>query len=249
MTSAGRFRDTVVFRSLALFTAIPIIVSFPQVFGQTQFDTAIIGAVVLALTATEKSHLRETLLDIACWLPVSFLLCALTLMGLVHLTPHTIDHYIDIGVSRHFMAWARVHPAGDLFFRFIYATILLAVAVGSAASSNPWRVVKTLLIASLLAIPIFVLFPATGPAWISDPTAPRNCIPSLHVTWAILLAWQSERKWKWLFVPYAVFTAISTMTTGEHYLLDIVLAAPFSVLVMWLASSPKADDALIYSVP
>jgi hypothetical protein len=57
-------------------------------------------------------------------------------------------------------------------------------------------------------------------------------MPSLHVAWAVLLARSTSgsrvalRVIAWAF---ALFTILATIGSGEHYVIDLVAAAPFLV--------------------
>jgi PAP2 superfamily len=66
-----------------------------------------------------------------------------------------------------------------------------------------------------------------------DPRWPRNAIPSLHVTWAILIFWICrDLKWgRWIAGAFLVCTALSTMVIGEHYLVDVIAAFPLALAV------------------
>jgi hypothetical protein len=87
-------------------------------------------------------------------------------------------------------------------------------------------------------------FPNTFPSRLPDPASvplglapfaplsPRNAMPSLHVAWAVLLARSTAgsrlavRAVAWSF---ALFTILATIGSGEHYVIDLVAAAPFLV--------------------
>ncbi len=103
----------------------------------------------------------------------------------------------------------------------------------------------------------YTMFPALGPAhilhanfpWHSltmeqakrlalEPiivAGPRNAIPSLHAAWIFLVFWFAyrlsvvERIAAGFFV---FFTLCGTLGTGEHYFIDLVVAAPFSLLIL-----------------
>jgi hypothetical protein len=65
---------------------------------------------------------------------------------------------------------------------------------------------------------------------------PRNCIPSMHTAWAFAIWWCSRRlgsAGKALFSVYVLFTLVYTLSCG-HYLVDMVVAAPFTVLIYGL---------------
>src|SRR5262249_54453659 len=60
---------------------------------------------------------------------------------------------------------------------------------------------------------------------------PRNCMPSLHTSWALLLYWQSAWHRPWVRRAAAGFLALTLLATigfGYHYLWDLVVAVPFS---------------------
>ena len=80
------------------------------------------------------------------------------------------------------------------------------------------------------------------PSLVSLP-GPRNAIPSLHMAW-VLLAWWNSRTLNMaarLFVLYfVVFTVFATLGTGEHYLVDLVLAFPFAVLLQAICKTSLA---------
>jgi PAP2 superfamily len=62
----------------------------------------------------------------------------------------------------------------------------------------------------------------------------RNAMPSLHMTWAILGLWYSRRAAWWVRVvawAFLAFTIIGTLGIGEHYLADLIVAFPFSLMI------------------
>jgi len=72
---------------------------------------------------------------------------------------------------------------------------------------------------------------------------PRNCMPSLHFG-AALLVWWNSRIWPiWGRLLAGIFllaTAFSTLALGEHYLVDLVVAFPFTLAFQagWTVSVP-----------
>jgi hypothetical protein len=67
-----------------------------------------------------------------------------------------------------------------------------------------------------------------------DATSPRNAMPSMHVTWALLTFWicRDLRRGRWIAGAFLICTVISTLSTGEHYLVDLIAAFPLA-LVVW----------------
>lgn len=67
----------------------------------------------------------------------------------------------------------------------------------------------------------------------------RNAIPSLHMTWVLLVWWNSKGLPAWvraIALSFVWFTVLATLGTGEHYLIDLVVAFPFSLMVQALCS-------------
>ena len=111
------------------------------------------------------------------------------------------------------------------------------------------------LVTGPLGVVFYNLFPANGPRYVFshfpfggltiaqaaglylEPIAIagyRNAIPSLHMTW-VILAWWGSRGISWtaklIALAFVVFTILSTLGSGEHYLIDLVVAFPFALTV------------------
>jgi hypothetical protein len=108
-------------------------------------------------------------------------------------------------------------------------------------------------VSGTIAAALYILCPGTGPIHafpgafprnLPDPAsvplglgpfaplAPRNAMPSLHVAWAILLARSTARSRIAVRVAawtFAALTTIATIGSGEHYVVDLIAAAPFLV--------------------
>jgi len=130
-----------------------------------------------------------------------------------------------------------------------------------AVRDSPARgAVLSFLIAGAVGHTIYLLFPVIGPRFLFGldgpyvsaasvfpnpvplaanfvlpaviPNVPRNCMPSLHTGWALLVFWQS-RAFGWrgrLFgASFLVLTMLATLGFGLHYLVDLIAAVPFAV--------------------
>src|SRR5207237_6690467 len=54
-------------------------------------------------------------------------------------------------------------------------------------------------------------------------------VPSMHVTWALLMWWNSHRLWTRIWSgAFLVFTILATLGLGQHYGVDLVVAVPFA---------------------
>jgi PAP2 superfamily len=146
-----------------------------------------------------------------------------------------------------------------------YEFIVVAIAAFYAAfmhrRSRPvWELMELFFGASLLGYFFYTIFPATGPGYVfggfpmafmsmdqlrhftpeSIPIAmlfPRNAVPSLHFSWALMIWWNSKSLPKWAQLIAGLFvlgTAFSAMAIGEHYLFDLIVALPFSLMVQAL---------------
>jgi PAP2 superfamily protein len=130
-------------------------------------------------------------------------------------------------------------------------------------NSSPWTILKIMAVAGILGYAGYLLFPAVGPAYIPEftfPTVPfslgditpwhprillapagaaRNAMPSLHMAWALLL-WFNARAlpgaFRILTLIYVLLTIVVVLGLGEHYIADLVVALPFSVLVQAICS-------------
>lgn len=148
----------------------------------------------------------------------------------------------------------------------IYNTLPLALALTYAAQLR--RTVRDALMVMLVFVVtapagflFYNLLPACGPVhvfgaafpWHPVPIAEvarwqvepilvkglRNAIPSLHMTWVLLVWWNSKGLARWvraIALAFVVFTAMATLGTGEHYFIDLVVAFPFSLMVQAICS-------------
>jgi hypothetical protein len=112
--------------------------------------------------------------------------------------------------------------------------------------------------AGFLGCLFYSLFPAAGPIYVFGASFPwstlsfamgrrlyvepiplagnimRNALPSLHMTWALLIWWNMKpisRTFSWASFLYVLFTICGTLGTGEHYLVDLVVAFPFALMI------------------
>jgi hypothetical protein len=149
---------------------------------------------------------------------------------------------------------------------FVYLGFPLGVALVFAGQLvRDRKMVLSALIAFLLTGPVGVIFyamcPALGPAYLFTSRYPwspltidqashlvleslaipglRNSMPSLHIAWVLLAWWYSiglsfwERSSALFFV---VFTVLATLGSGEHYLIDLIVACPFALFIYALSS-------------
>jgi hypothetical protein len=165
----------------------------------------------------------------------------------------------SFALGRLFHASAPIRILGYL----TYQTLPLAMAlvylgyIDSAATTPNWNLLRLFFGAGLLGWLFYNFVPATGPAYAFpgafpfgvpahpllprlldrlsvNPEFPRNAIPSLHMTWVLLLWWSSRPFPRWARLAsllYLLITLVATMGIGEHYFVDLVAAAPFALAV------------------
>jgi len=62
----------------------------------------------------------------------------------------------------------------------------------------------------------------------------RNAMPSMHMTWALLVwwsAWELTPLARFIASCFAALTFFATLGFGEHYLVDLIVAVPFALLI------------------
>ncbi len=219
---------------LSVLLGLPILLISPK---SNAFFVLAAGCItVTAYRAAKRAIPLNNLLP----LPLAFFtLCVAIVDAIVlHFTPHTIDARMLAFDNRWFFNtstatwhWAQMHLLVGDFFYFIYLSLpcVVVLILVDLDAKNCWRLVLVLLMTSVCAVPFYLLFPAVGPLHIGAPNAHRNCLPSLHITWAILLWRAAKPGWKsWAMALFVLLTAISTLTTGEHYLIDLIVALPYA---------------------
>lgn len=134
----------------------------------------------------------------------------------------------------------------SLSFAYYWALPFWMMVV-MAFGPNPLQLLKRNMVAVVAALPILILCPAVGPIWFENhlvAIAPRNCMPSLHFTWALLALWYAPRWLRWPSAVVVALTAFATVGLGEHYIVDLVAAVPFTAAVCWVARLiPASPDS------
>jgi membrane-associated phospholipid phosphatase len=142
-----------------------------------------------------------------------------------------------------------------LYGTITWASLLAWLTVPDRAHAA--RLLAVITIASASCAVFFVLWPTTFPrelyplpdlgsaslrelAELRASDSATNCLPSLHVAlaWGIALAWGSwiERRWlRALPVLWAVVVGVATVTTKQHYVIDVPAGLAVGVLSFFLA--------------
>jgi len=148
------------------------------------------------------------------------------------------------------------HPWTEPLLQIVYAGLPLAFAVAWLTSRSV-RLLRAAVMGAFLCVPVYLLVPACGPEYafsnwpwsetMASPGAvamrPRNCVPSMHVSWALLLALNARgRASRVLFTLYTAAMAFATVAGGEHYFIDALVAVPFTLALQWLADKRALES-------
>ena len=208
------------------------------------FHAAIVGAALLGI----RAHLtgkRELYVIAAFLLPLTIVVDIGNGM-VVKLTPHTIDAFLlasDFGISHAVYLWFSGHPLAFAVIYAVYFWLPVWAAIVLCFTADAKRAAITMAIAPFTALPFFLAFPAVGPVRIHTATAPRNCVPSMHMVWVLLL-WYYSPKWlRPIALTVVAITALATLGLGEHYVIDLAVAAPFALGVHSLVARLHATHA------
>jgi membrane-associated phospholipid phosphatase len=182
--------------------------------------------------------------------------------------PATIDgslRAVDLALGLDGFAMTRWLTSHGLRFSLpiVYFSLPLMMALAWALE-RPRTLLRAAVIGAILAFPIYIVFPAVGPQYIfaSWPSAaarlmpaaaigyPRNCVPSMHFTWALLLALNvHDRRWLWIFALYAALMAFATVAGGAHYFIDVLAAIPFTLAVQKIAQIQRRRSRIPLPAP
>jgi len=211
-----------------------------------------------------KSIWKVLVIPIAVWvaLKTGTLVTALSNMERARLFDHNLWR-LDLmlfgaPVAQMFSRWVSGHFAAFALLEGIYGSLHGMVAVMFMLSLlHPaklpvgralWFMFGTGFLGGLA----YMLCPATGPVFVfgyTDPAAVPfgtippiadraiNATPSLHMTWALLVFSASRGFGKWprqVTAGFALGTALATVGLGEHYIADLIVAVPFTFLVISL---------------
>jgi membrane-associated phospholipid phosphatase len=148
-----------------------------------------------------------------------------------------IDHAIGLDPVR-FYSW--IFEQHHLLFsalQSVYNFLAYAIVILWLLERNH-TLRRALLIGGIGVWFFYALFPAAGPVYYANgltATALRNCLPSMHFAWALLLPLNSR---SWLRAPlwvYAGLMALATVAIGQHYVIDLIVAIPYTFVVQRIA--------------
>jgi PAP2 superfamily protein len=199
------------------------------------------AGLVGALALTAYYFGKPVTFPIVLVVVILFAFPALTL--LTSRTPSTCDTALLVLDQRAFgnfavrmWAWWESSSFAYGLLYIAYADgLFIAINLAAFASPRPWRFLAKSYVASALGWLCFWLVPAQGPVFLLAGVthAPRNCFPSMHVVWTLLIRREISKRGltgRLAADAFVVLTCISTLGTGQHYTVDVLMAFPF-----WIA--------------
>lgn len=213
------------------------------------FPALLCGALLITITGIVRRENWK--LDVV--IAIAFALYPLANLPLIFITkihPHTIDanlYQIDL--------WMGIDPLK--FFRYVLERHWLFVLLTDVYGALPimmalaWvlersrLVLKSMAVAPVVAMLCYALIPAVGPAHavVDIATAPRNAFPSMHLSWALLIALGARGKlWKAATWSFIGLTALATVGLGEHYVIDLLAAVPFVLGIRYFLGKEQSSD-------
>jgi hypothetical protein len=228
----------------APFLGLGVLLRMP-IFSAVLLALGCGGVLLMTYRTIRGSQIDRQNLRIGAALPMFVILAAYANGQIVPFTPHLYDALLlkcDFGVSAALRRWTSACPLLPATVGVCYEALPLAavLAIANSSGKNRVQLLWSLCLAAVLAVPCYLLMPAVGPIHAGQPDAARNCMPSLHLTWAALLWINARPVWlRWSAFAFMLITAYTTLATGEHYVLDLVAAVPFTWVVQRL-SEPAA---------
>ena len=157
--------------------------------------------------------------------------------------------------------------ASTVYFALPFAVVLLCAVQLEERFSEVRRLLWLFGLMSVVGFSVYAVCPAMGPIYafrdwfplkpprlsglalgaaLSVPSAPRNAMPSLHFSAALLVFWNTSHMRKAGRIAAGLFlagTAFAVLALGEHYLIDIIVAVPFALVFQAALGHPGAGNA------
>lgn len=178
---------------------------YDYILYSLDYLTGVQPSFILARIGTANPIIVWTLCLVYFWLPMA--------MGLSQLVA-----YIESRPTRcqPILALLAAGICGQLLYYYVPAVGVRELC-GEAFPFGAWPILKSV---NLIDAPGHL---------------PRNCMPSLHLTWALITFWcvyYFRPIYKYLGLAFVFFTTLGTFNYGHHYLIDLVIALPFTAAIM-----------------
>ncbi len=144
----------------------------------------------------------------------------------------------ECALDQHIQFWSWTYP---IYFSYFFELPLLVLAINN---DDQQRVRKFIFRMITLQAVFFLVFPTTidrpHSEWLGLLTLidePFNCFPSLHVSLSLFLT-LLNRKHIWAIV-WCSLICLSTLTTKQHYVLDMIGGATVASITFYLWNRSK----------
>ncbi len=163
--------------------------------------------------------------------------------------PYFVEHYLPLTwIDREvpFLPYSVfIYISEYFYFGFVYFLL--------RNTDNLNKYLYSFFVLQLVSCSIFFLYPTTYPrenfpvptdlpqwvqstwTWLRTVDAPGNCFPSLHVSSVFLSAFvfwtDGQKKLFWIFLVWSTAIALSTLTTKQHYLADIISGLSLAIVM------------------
>ena len=206
--------------------------------------TGIILIIVVSIFRRDPERRRQDFIAAAMFVAYA-IAGGLMQEAVYNLRPQTCDaKLLAIDRALHFdtLAFARLLAPYHLPIAFLMvAYVFLPAVIGLAwVTERNETLRRVCVLGGCLVFAFYWLWPAVGPGnynWTAGHAlaCPRNCVPSMHFGWALMLACNARgRALKVSLWCYALVIAVATMALGEHYLIDLIAAVPFVAGVQYI---------------
>ncbi|MBN9008276.1 MAG: phosphatase PAP2 family protein [Rhizobiales bacterium] len=145
-----------------------------------------------------------------------------------------------------------------LFYVYELLPVMVALHYGFDKSKRlPFPIL--FVVSATVGYLLYLCFPAVGPGYTienyynaivatkptyldtANASVPRNCMPSLHATWAYFFLWNSGNfniPIRWLFRTFGLLTLVAAIGgLGGHWFIDLVVALPFACAIQTICIS------------
>ncbi|MBN2399878.1 MAG: fused MFS/spermidine synthase [Candidatus Aminicenantes bacterium] len=114
------------------------------------------------------------------------------------------------------------------------------------------KVTQSFLLCGMIGWLFYLIFPAIGPLFLDikvagyfHPAIFRNCFPSLHTSWGLLVliyAWKYRKKIFWILLLPVSQMILATVFLRFHYVIDLIAAVPYTFFIYWLNEKLMARE-------
>ncbi len=144
----------------------------------------------------------------------------------------TVYLFIPVFIMFFIMYLKQAHPASPFFSSYILSVVVGISLYGFAPAVGPTAVFFVLPDTQLQSLGWDMFYFPTG-------DMPCNAMPSLHTTWSLLMIFcclHLRGVLRFFFILIALTSAAGTMTTYNHWLIDLGMAFPLSVACLCIVS-------------